>query len=81
LFARLPHRKTPFWSFGFLLLNGTTERGALKANILPGRPTRLAVGAVKGAQFAFIEAKRKNPDWRGGRLGRRLSAGRAKQSG
>jgi hypothetical protein len=44
----------------FLLLKDTTESGALKANTLPGRPRRLAVGAVKGAQFAFIEAKREN---------------------
>jgi hypothetical protein len=39
----------------FASQRGTTESGVLKANTLPGRPRRLAVGAVKGAQFAFIE--------------------------
>ena len=65
----------------FLLLRGTTESGALKANALPGRPRRLAVRAVKGAQFAFIEAKRETLDGRSGRFRRRFSAGGAKQGG
>jgi len=44
----------------FLLLRGTAESGALKANALPGGATRLAVRAVKAACFfAFIGAKRR----------------------
>jgi len=61
----------------FLLLRGTAERGALKANALPGGAKRLAVCAVKGAQFAFIGAKRETLDRRSGRSKRRFSAGRA----
>jgi len=60
-----------------LLLRGTAESGALKANALPGGGKRLAVRAVKGAQFAFIGAKRETLDRRSGRIGRRFSAGRA----
>jgi len=45
-----------------LLLRGTAESGALKANALPGGAKRLAVRAVKGAQFAFIGAKRETLD-------------------
>jgi hypothetical protein len=36
----------------FLLLRGTTESGALKANALPGGARRLAVRAVKAAWFS-----------------------------
>jgi len=35
-----------------LLLRGTAESGALKANALPGGPRRLAVRAVKAAWFS-----------------------------
>jgi len=64
----------------FLLLRGTAESGALKANALPGGARRLAVRAVKGAQFAFIGAKRETLDRRSGRSRRRFSEGRANQS-
>src|SRR5437879_7412733 len=77
LFAELLHRKNSFRWFRFLLLRGTAESGALKANALPGGTSRLAVRAVKGAQFAFIGAKRETLDRRSGRSRRRLSAGRA----
>ena len=50
--------KTPFVGFFFLPLRGTAGSGALKANALPGGARRLVVRAVKGAQFAFIGAKR-----------------------
>jgi len=63
----------------FLLLRGTAESGALKANALPGGARRLAVRAVKGAHFAFIGAKRETLDRRSGRSRRRFSAGRAKK--
>jgi hypothetical protein len=36
----------------FLLLRGTAESGALKANALPGGARRLAVRAVKAAWFS-----------------------------
>jgi hypothetical protein len=36
----------------FLLLRGTAESGALKANALPGGARRLAVRAVKAARFS-----------------------------
>ena len=36
----------------FLLLRGTAESGALKANALPGEARRLAVRAVKAAWFS-----------------------------
>jgi len=49
--------KTPFVGFVFLLLRGTAESGALKANALPGGAKRLAVRAVKAAVLAFIGAK------------------------
>jgi len=62
-----------------LLLRGTAESGALKANALPGGARRLAVRAVKGAQFAFIGAKRETLDRRSGRSRRRFSAGRAEE--
>ena len=64
----------------FLLLRGTVESGALKANALPGGARRLAVRAVKGAQFAFIGAKRETLDRRSGRSRRSFSAGRARKS-
>src|SRR5437667_8829348 len=41
--------KTPFVGLVFLLLRGTAESGALKANALPGGARRLAVRAVKAA--------------------------------
>src|SRR5438445_2235437 len=77
LFAELLHRKNSFRWFRFLLLRGAAESGALKANALPGGARRLAVRAVKGAQFAFIGAKRETLDRRSGRSRRRFSAGRA----
>src|SRR5437899_13063722 len=43
LFAELLHRKNSFRWFCFLLLRGTAESGALKANALPGGAKRLAV--------------------------------------
>src|SRR5712692_1302188 len=43
LFAELLHWKNSFRWFRFLLLRGTAESGALKANALPGRARRLAV--------------------------------------
>jgi hypothetical protein len=52
----------------FLVLRGTAERGALKANPLPGGARCLAVRAVKSAEFAFIGAKRENLARRSGRL-------------
>src|SRR5256885_1723569 len=78
LFAELLHWKNSFRWFRFLLLRGTAESGALKANALPGGAMRLAVRAVKGAQFAFIGAERETLDRRSGRIRRRFSAGRAK---
>src|SRR5882762_2373783 len=59
LFAELLHWKNSFCWFRFLLLRGTAESGALKANALPGGARRLAVRAVKAAELAFIEAKRR----------------------
>jgi hypothetical protein len=47
-----------------LLLRGIGESGALKANALPGGARRLAVRAVKGAQFAFIGANRETLDYK-----------------
>jgi hypothetical protein len=44
-----------------LLLRGTAESGALKANALPGGAGRLTVRAVKGAQFALIGAHAPDP--------------------
>src|SRR5258707_6243123 len=81
LFAELLHWKNSFRWLRFLLLRGTAESGALKANALPGGARRLAVRAVKGAQFAFIEAKRETLDRRSWRSRRRVSAGRAKNEG
>src|ERR1700674_5185290 len=77
LFAELLHWKNSFRWFRFLLLRGTAESGALKANALPGGARRLAVRAVKGAQFAFIGAQRETLDRRSGGSRRRFSAGRA----
>jgi hypothetical protein len=73
--------KNSFRWFRFLLLRGTAESGALKANALPVGARRLAVRAVKGAQFAFIRAKRETLDRRSGRSRRRFSAGRAEKKG
>src|SRR5213076_247390 len=64
--------KNSFRWFRFLLLRGTAESGALKANALPGGARRLTVRAVKGAQFAFIGAKRETLDRRSGRIRRRV---------
>src|SRR5258708_8314516 len=69
LFAELLHWKNSFRWFRFLLLRGTAESGALEANALPGGARRMAVRAVKGAQFAFIGAKRETLDRRSGRSG------------
>src|SRR5947207_7784382 len=74
LFAELLHGKNSFRWFRFLLPRGTAESGALKANALPGGAKRLAVRAVKGAQFAFIGAKRETLDRISGRSRRRFSA-------
>src|SRR5436309_15305841 len=52
LFAELLHWKNSFRWFRFLLLRGTAESGALKANALPGGERRLAVHAVKAARFS-----------------------------
>src|SRR5256885_1138541 len=52
LFADLLHGKNSFRWFRFLLLRGTAESGALKANALPGGAKRLAVRAVKAAWFS-----------------------------
>src|SRR5436309_876192 len=80
LFAELLHWKNSFRWFRFLLLRGTAESGALKANALPGGARHLAVRAVKAAWFfAFIGAKRESLDRRSGRSRRRFSAGRAEQ--
>src|SRR2546421_2600462 len=79
LFAESLHWKNSFCWFRFLLLRGTAENGALKANALPGGARRLAVRAVKGAQVAFIGAKRQTLDRRSGRSRRRVSEGRAEK--
>jgi hypothetical protein len=63
----------------FLVLRGTEVSGASEANALPGEARRLAVRAVKGAQLAFIGAKRETLDWRSGRSRRRFSEGRAEE--
>src|SRR5258707_15206904 len=52
LFAELLHWKNSFRWFRFLLLRGTAESGALKANALPGGARRLAAPAVKAAWFS-----------------------------
>src|SRR6266850_5468507 len=52
LFVELLHWKNSFRWFRFLLLRGTAESGALKANALPGGARRLAVRAVKAARFS-----------------------------
>src|SRR6267378_3372131 len=57
LFAELLHWKNSFRWFCFCF-SEAPQSGALKANALPGGARRLAVRAVKGAQFAFIGAKR-----------------------
>src|SRR5258707_14706695 len=82
LFAELLHWKNSFRWFRFLLLRGTAESGALKANALPGGARRLAVRAVKGAHFAFIGAKRETLDRRsGGARGRVLRKRRKNENG
>src|SRR5579859_2869823 len=52
LFAELLHWKNSFRWFRFLLLRGTAESGALKANALPGGARRLTVRTVKAACFS-----------------------------
>src|SRR2546426_10466044 len=73
LFAELLHWKNYFRWFRFLLLRGTAERGALKANALRGGAMRLAADAVKGEQFGLIEAERGDLDVRCGQSKRRDS--------
>src|SRR6266480_1947896 len=77
LFAELLHWKNSFRWFCFLLLRGTTESGALKANALPGGAKRLAVRAVKAAWFSRSSERSESLDRRSGRSRRRFSAGRA----
>jgi hypothetical protein len=61
LFAELLHWKKLLSLVRFLLIRGTAESGALKANALPGGARRLAVRAVKGRViFAFIGANRES---------------------
>src|SRR6266480_7239554 len=57
LFAELLHWKNSFRWFCFLLLRGTAESGALKANALPSGARRLAVRAVKAAWFPRSSAR------------------------
>src|SRR3989442_12730669 len=54
LFAELLHGKNSFRWFRFLLLRGTAESGALKANALRGGGRRLAARAVKAAGFSRL---------------------------
>src|SRR5205823_5592936 len=80
LFAELLHGKNSFQWVCFLLLRGTAESGALKANALPGGARRLAVPRCQGrVGFAFIGAKRRPLIRRSGRSRRRFSAGRAQE--
>src|SRR5712664_3477131 len=60
-FAELLHWKNSFRWFRFLLLRGTAENGALKANALPGGERRLAVRAVKGAWFQRLSERSGRP--------------------
>jgi len=55
------HRKNFFRWFRFLLLRGTAESGALKANALRGGERRLAVRAVKGAWFSRLSERSEDP--------------------
>src|SRR5208283_1745324 len=77
LFAELLHWKNSFRWFRFLLLRGTAESGALKANALPGGARRLAVRAVKAAWFSRSSERSESLDRRSGWSRRRFSAGRA----
>src|SRR6266699_3498278 len=78
LFAELLHRKNSFRWFCFLLLRGTAESGALKANALPGGGKAPGRPRCQGrVLFAFIGAKRESLDRRSGRSRRSLLAGRA----
>src|SRR5712664_4154315 len=61
LFAELLHWKNSFRWFWFLLLRGTAESGALKANALPGGARRLAVRAVKGAWYSRLSERSERP--------------------
>src|SRR5882724_7991494 len=61
LFAGLLHWKNSFRWFRFVLLRGTAESGALKANALPGGARRLAVRAVKGAWFSRLPERSGRP--------------------
>ena len=78
LFAELLHWKNSFRWFRFLLLRGTAESGALKANALPGGARRLAVRAVKAAWFSrSSERSGRALTEEAGGPGAGLSAGRA----
>src|SRR6266478_2379183 len=57
VFAELLHWKNSLRWFRFLLLRGTAESGALKANALPGGARRLAVRAVKAARFSRLSER------------------------
>src|SRR6266566_1123122 len=60
LFAHLLHWKNSFCWFRFLLLRGTAESGALKANALPGGGEAPGRPRCQGrADFAFIGAQRR----------------------
>jgi hypothetical protein len=61
LSAELLHWKNSFRWFRFLLLRGTAESGALKANALPGGARRLAVRVVKGARFSRLSEQSGRP--------------------
>src|ERR1700674_3145179 len=61
LFAELLHWKNSFRWFRFLLLRGTAESGALKANALPGGAKRLAGRAVKAAWFSRSSERSERP--------------------
>src|SRR6266571_4935786 len=74
LFAELLHWKNSFRWFRFLLLRGTAESGALKANALPGGARRLAVRAVKAACFSRSSERSERALRRSGRSRRRFSA-------
>src|SRR5881394_434504 len=79
LLAELLHRKNSFRWFRFLLLRGTAESGALRANALPGAARRLAVRAVKAARFSRSSERSVRALRRSGRSRCRFSGGRAKQ--
>src|ERR1700688_3307857 len=61
LFAELLHWKNSFRWFRFLLLRGTAESGALKANALPGGARRLAVRGLEGAWVSRLSERSGRP--------------------